>query len=308
VEPVTSPSPTPDVAESNVLEVSNASGLDTALRSAKPGQIIDLRDGIYVGRFAAAASGTAVAPITLRGSREAVISTGRISAGYALHITGDYWRITGIAVTNSAKGIVLDSSTHSVIDNVDVGSIGEEGVHFRTNSSDSVISNSYIHDTGVVMPEYGEGIYIGSAKSNWSSITGATSTPDRSDRVVVKGNRISNTQAEGIDVKEGTTGGFITENVFLNAGTSGVNSADSWVDVKGNDYRVENNSGTTTKLDAFQVHSPLTGWGRGNYFSANTVSGGVPGYEVWVQSPLLGTTVVCKPSGARSGLSNIPCS
>jgi hypothetical protein len=80
------------------------------------------------------------------------------------------------------------------------------------------------------------------------------------------------------------------------------------VDIKGNDYRVEHNSGINTKLDAFQVHTPISGWGRGNYFSGNTVNGGVPGYEVWVQSPSLATTIICKSSGARSGLSNIPCS
>lgn len=136
---------------------------------------------------------------------------------------------------------------------------------------------------------------------------GSSSIPDLSDHVTVKNNHISNTTAEGIDVKEGTTGGSIIGNVFSNAGFSGQNFADSWVDVKGNAYDVRGNSGMTTKLDAFQVHSVLSGWGRSNVFSANTVLGGVPGYEVWIQSASPGNLVVCKTSNAVKGLSNVPC-
>jgi hypothetical protein len=185
--------------------------------------------------------------------------------------------------------------------------IGAEAVHFRHSSSDGMIQDSVIHDTGKVQPAYGEGVYIGSANSNWSSIMGSSSTPDVSNHVTVLNNHISNTTAEGVDVKEGTTGGSIVGNVFTNAGFSGQNSADSWVDVKGNGYDVSGNSGTTTKLDAIQVHSVLTGWGRSNVFSANSVLGGVPGYEVWIQSISLANVVVCKTSGAAKGLSNVPC-
>ncbi|RJT80927.1 hypothetical protein D6T63_06935 [Arthrobacter cheniae] len=296
--PTTSPAPSP----AGVVQVSTAAGLKSALASAQPGQVIELRDGRYIGAFTASASGTASAPITLRGSRNAVLSTGSTSSGYGLHVTGSNWRITGISVASSAKGIVLDGSKNTVINGVDVGTIGAEAVHFRSGSSDGAVLDSFIHDTGLTHPEYGEGIYIGSAKSNW--VSGA---PDRSDRITVRGNRVTNTSAEGIDIKEGTTGGVITGNVFTNSGFSGANYADSWVDVKGNGYRIEGNSGLGTKLDAFQVHSVLAGWGMGNSFTSNTVQGGVPGYEVWVQSASLATTIACKASGAARGLSNIAC-
>jgi fatty-acid desaturase len=35
--------------------------------------------------------------------------------------------------------------------------------------------------------------------------------------------------------------------------TSGENNADSWVDVKGDDYSISNNKGSKTLLDGFQV-------------------------------------------------------
>lgn len=297
--PVPVPAPAPAVG---VLRVSTAAALTSALQTARPGQTIELADGRYIGSFKASASGTTTAPITLRGSRSAVLSSGSTSSGYGLHVTGANWRISGISVASSSKGIVLDGSTNTLISSVDVGTIGAEAVHFRSGSSDGGIIDSVIHDTGLKQPEYGEGIYLGSARSNW-----AGGIPDRSDRVTVRGNRIVNTSAEGIDIKEGTTGGLITGNVFSNSGTSGANYADSWVDVKGNGYRLEGNTGSGTRLDAFQVHSVLAGWGTGNVFRENTVKNGVPGYEVWVQSPSLGTIVGCKASGAAKGLSNIAC-
>lgn len=292
----------PAPAPAGVVQVSTAAGLKTALASARPGQVIELRDGRYIGVFKATASGSPAAPITLRGSRNAVLSTGSTSSGYGLHVTGSNWRITGISVASSAKGIVLDGSRNTVIDRVDVGTIGAEAVHFRSGSTDGAVLNSFIHDTGLKQPGFGEGIYLGSARSNW-----AGGVPDRSDRITVRGNRITNTSAEGIDVKEGTSGGVIAGNTFTNAGVSGANFADSWVDVKGNGYRIEGNTGLGTRLDAFQVHSVLAGWGKGNVFTANSVTGGVPGYEVWVQSASLGTAITCKPSGAARGLTNIAC-
>lgn len=308
--PSTAPPPESPAASSpaaGTVTVSTAAELSAALAAALPGQTIRLNDGAYTGKFVAAASGTDAAPITLTGSRAAVLSSGSLKSGYGLHVTGSYWQVSGLSVAQSAKGIVLDGSAHTVLDNVDVGSIGSEAVHFRASSTDCTIRDSEIHDTGLVKPGFGEGIYVGSAKSNWEAVMGSATTPDRSDRILISNNRVSRTAAEGIDIKEGTTGGKITGNSFSGAGFSGANSADSWVDVKGNGYNVTGNSGSATKLDALQVHTVLDGWGRDNAFSGNTVQGGVPGYEVWIQSADLGNTVRCQPSAAGRGLTNIPC-
>lgn len=305
--PTTSPAPTPAGGSSSTVTVSTAAQLTAALKEARPGQTIALADGTYTGRFVAAASGTPTQPITLAGSPRAVLTTGTSTSGYALHITGDHWNVSGLSVTRAAKGIVLDGSSFTVIDGVDVGNTGAEGVHLRTDSAHVTVRDSRVHDTGLAQPAYGEGIYIGSAKSNWASIMGSSSTPDRSDDAQIIGNTISRTPAEGIDVKEGTTGGILRGNTFSEAGYSGQNSADSWVDVKGNGYLVTDNRGAGTLRDAFQVHVALPGWGRDNVFRGNTVTGGVPGYEVSVQSGATGTVVACAPSGAARGLTDITC-
>jgi hypothetical protein len=294
----------------STISVASSDELTAALEAVRPGQTIALKDGVCIGdQFEATADGTASAPITLTVSRDAILTTGNAASGYGLHITGDHWKVLGLSVTNSGKGIVFDGLNHTLISGVDVGNTGTEGVHFRAGSSDGVIENSHTHDTGTVTPDYGEGVYLGSAKRHWSKIMGSSEVMDQSDRITVRNNQISNTSTEGIDIKEGTVGGVITGNVFTNAGYSGANYDDSWVDVKGNAYTVTDNSRSGTKADAFQVHSQLDAWGTDNTFSGNIVHGDVPGFEVWVESPSLGRVVDPEPSsGAGSGASNIPAS
>ena len=290
-----------------ITNVSTAAGLKAALSNARPGGTIHLADGTYTGTFTASAVGTGTAPITLTGSRAAVLTTGSTGSGYALHVTGGHWNLTGFRIDTAAKGIVLDDSFDTVISSIDVGHVGQEGIHVRHSSANVIVRDSYVHNTGLTSSSYGEGIYVGSANSNWSSVMGSSSAPDRSDNVLIANNRIEDNPAEGIDIKEGTTGGRITGNTFRHSGYSGDNSADSWVDVKGNGYSVSGNSGSSTLEDAFQIHSVLSGWGGGNDFAANTVTGGVPGYEVNNASKAAGNVVHCKTSGAGSGLTNKGC-
>jgi hypothetical protein len=73
-------------------------------------------------------------PITLRGSRNAILRSEDTGGDYGLSI-GDYWRIEGITVAHASKGIVLDGSIGTVIDDVEVFDIGAVGVHFRACSS-----------------------------------------------------------------------------------------------------------------------------------------------------------------------------
>jgi hypothetical protein len=142
-------------AAAKTTTVSTASQLKSALTAAAPGDIITLAAGTYTGKFVSAKNGTAAAPITLTGPRGAVITTGSIGSGYALNVTGDHWNLSGFSVATAKKGIVLDGSTGSRLDRLDVGSVGEEAVHVRANSADVVIANSSIHHTGLTAPGYG---------------------------------------------------------------------------------------------------------------------------------------------------------
>jgi hypothetical protein len=295
-------------AASTRTVVSTATELQRALASATAGQTIALEDGTYRGEFVLANSGTSGSPIVLTGSRSAILTTGSQDSGYGLNVTGDYVTLKGFSVNDSGKGIVLDGSNKSKIVGVAVGMIGSEGIHVRTSSRDVVVSDSVVHNTGLQEAGSGEGIYIGSSVNNWHAIMGSPSEPDASDRVLVQNNTLRDTTAEGIDIKEGTTGGRILNNHFDNVGFSGENNADSWIDVKGNNYVVAGNTGNNASTDAIQVHDVLTGWGRDNIFSDTTITGDVPGYEINFAVPASNNNVVtCKNTDARSGLSNHFC-
>ncbi|RZS90011.1 parallel beta helix pectate lyase-like protein [Motilibacter rhizosphaerae] len=288
--------------------VSTEAEIRAALTTAHPGDVITLTDGEHLARsrYEATASGTATAPITLQGTRAAMLRTKNASGDYGLHITGSYWHITGITVAHGSKGIVLDGSHGTVLDGVEVFDVGDEGVHFRSCTTDSVLENSYVHDTGINNPQYGEGVYVGSANSNWAKYN-CTDGRDNSERNLVQGNVFRNIPAEGADLKEGTDSGTLRNNLFDGTGFSGKNSADSAVDVKGNNWLIEGNTVRNPQgadLDGFQVHSVYTGYGNGNTFKGNVVQGLWAGWGIALYPLGTGNVIGCDDAapGAKLGL------
>jgi len=270
---------------SKTIDVYNAIDLQVALNNAKAGDNIVLKDGIYNGNFIipASANGTADKVITLTGSKKVVLDGNTINTGYVLHLQASYWVIKDITITNGLKGLMCDGANYNIIDNIAVNNIGEEGIHFRKFSSHNVLQNSIVTNTGLKTADYGEGVYIGTAVSNWSKYTNGVE--DRCDSNKVINNSIGpNITAECIDVKEGSTGGVIRGNNFNSTGITGANSGDSWMNVKGNGYLIENNTGfnpTGSVLkDGYQVHCAVDGWGNYNIFKNNISQINVDGYGI----------------------------
>lgn len=307
--PFSVPLPPPASCEGvPAVDVSTAAALQRALDDAVPGQVIRLADGRYEGNFVATAKAGAEAPIHLCGSRGAVLDGGKIDGAYTLHLSGAaYWQVTGLTVTGGKKGVMVDGGVGNWLEGLLVTSIGDEAIHLRAGSTDNVVTGNTVRDTGLRRAKFGEGIYIGTAESNWCRISNCQ--PDRSDRNLVEGNDISGTTAESVDIKEGTSGGVLRGNTFDG---STMEESDSWVDVKGNGWRIEDNSGTAAPEDGFQVHEVVDGWGRDNVFTGNTGRVDAQGYVVDVAGPRAiqeSTTVTCDNSadGAGSGLSNVDC-
>ena len=288
--------------------VSSAGALAGALSSARPGEVIVLAPGEYTGDFVASSSGTASAPITLCGPRNAVLQGESVSSGYTFYLNhASWWRAEGFTVEGGQKGIMADGADHNLLYGLYVHGTGDEGIHLRSFSSDNTVSHSVVRDTGLVSQFYGEGIYVGSAHKNWCAYSGCQ--PDRSDGNVLTGNDIAGTTAENIDVKEGTTGGKIIGNQFN--GTGMVESAATgWINVKGNDWTVQGNTGTDSVKNGYQVHQVYSGWGIGNVFVGNRAQVNGPGYGIYVQNKRLETVVACNNVviGAGSGFSTIACS
>lgn len=287
------------------VEVTSGEDLADALESARPGDVIDLADGTYEGEFVASSAGTEEDPIFLCGSRDAVLDGGDVEGGYVLHLDGaSHWRLVGFSVRNGQKGVMADAVTGVVVQDLSVNDIGDEAIHLRDGSTRNAVQGNEIGRTGLRRDKFGEGVYIGTAVSNWCSYTDCRA--DRSDYNLVKDNTFRATSSEAIDVKEGTTGGVITGNTFDGSSITG---ADSWVDVKGNNYLVADNVGSNAPEDGFQTHQILPRWGDKNVFSGNraTVNGPGNGISSW---PPQSNVVTCSntATAAGEGLSNIDCS
>jgi hypothetical protein len=287
--------------------VTDEAELKQALAAASPGSAIVIAPGTYSGHFVAASSGTSSAPISLCGSRDAVLDGGSIKSGYTLYLNGaSWWRLVGFTVQGGQKGIVTDHANHVIISGLYVHDIGDEGIHLRSFSSDNTVAGVTVRRTGLLRTKFGEGIYIGTANSNWCKYTACS--PDASDRNVIRNNDIAETTAENIDIKEGTTGGVVADNHLAGDGMV-ASAATAWVNVKGNGWTISGNVGQHSLKDGFQVHRVYAGWGQRNIFRLNHATVDGPGYGFYVQSTSLATVLACDntASGAAAGLSNTPC-
>ncbi len=287
------------------IKVTNANELTSALGNAQPGAVIQLGDGVYQGEFKTSLRGTAKAPIYLCGGRAAVLQGEGYKDGYVLHFeNAAHWRVSGFTVRSGQKGVMVDTGTGIGLQGLLVTDIGDEAVHLRNHSSDNVVRGLTIRNTGNRREKFGEGVYVGTAVSNWPTITGGK--PDNSDRNFVLNNVISENTSEAIDIKEGTSNGVVAGNTFDGAKMT---DADSWVDVKGNGYLIAGNSGRTSSEDGFQTHVVVPGWGDANLFIRNVADlagGSGVGYYLHEQRA---NKVSCanKATGADGGLTNFPC-
>ncbi|MBR4200773.1 MAG: right-handed parallel beta-helix repeat-containing protein [Oscillospiraceae bacterium] len=245
----------------NATVVADIESIFNAVCNAKPGDVIQIAPGTYdysvyqgAQKIDTKAAGTADAPITLTAANPAnppVLTGNSTENGYVLHIQGDYWILDNLICTTSQKGIVLDHSSHSVIQNCEVKNTGAEAIALRDGSSDCTVKSCNIHDTGKVSPGYGEGVYIGSAYST-------TGFDYKCDNNKVLNCIFKNVAAEHVDVKEFTTDTEIAGCTFYGNGMTGANYAGSFIDIAGNDCYVHDNTGYGTKIRRSLRHLRFT--------------------------------------------------
>jgi regulation of enolase protein 1 (concanavalin A-like superfamily) len=317
--------------------------LNAALAGATPGTMIELAAGTTYtatgtpARFSIVGrNGTAASKIILCGPRSAVLASvilsdaaddGGTTTNYGLWLSNSsYWIVDGFTVRTTNKGVVLDGSSNNSIRYLWVNDLGEEAIHLRRSSSANVVEYNLIEDTGKRVPGFGEAIYIGTAAGNWLKVMGAL-VPDRSDNNTVRFNT-TRSRSEGVDVKEGTTGGLIEGNTIYGTylAGSGEVSADSCMELKGKGYSIKSNVCETTLVDGLQVKNQSSACqsagttcadsGSNNILELNrtnmrTPSGGTAtGYAINVGSNTTGTVVKCNntlTNKAASFLSNKTC-
>lgn len=295
----------------STVTVHNKAELEKAAAAAKPGNVIKLASGKYYGQMNLTVNGAAGNPVWICGPRDAVIDGTGISKGKSpIELSNSsHVVLTGFKTTNGLKGVTVRSSHHVTVSDLLVENIGFEGVHLRSNTTDSVVVGNTIRKTGLLTARYGEGVYIGSSDANWCELTDCK--PDRSDRNAVVGNTISLTTAELIEAKEGTTGGVIRSNTV--DGTNAMSNSDSWIMVSGNAWSVTSNTGKNSSQHGLRVSAHVDGWGKGNLFASNSATVNAPGFGFKLYEPngprSTGTLLSCSNtvSGADSGFGTISC-
>ncbi|HEY0239319.1 MAG TPA: NosD domain-containing protein [Friedmanniella sp.] len=287
--------------------VSTWKQLQSALGAAKAGTVIWMKPGTYSVPWGMpiAARGTASQPVWVCGPRSAVVDGPGVTGNGGFRVDGSsYLRIAGMTVRDSQKGISVMHSDHVAVADVLVEHIGEEAIHLKMNTVDSVVVGNTIQDTGLSTPTYGEGVYVGTAKGNWCKYNGCAA--DASNRNAVVSNHISRTGSEPIDLKEGAVDGTVWGNT-LDGGTMKV--GETLISVQTNNWVIAHNTGAHVKEDGVQVWQAFDSWGRNNTVYANKFTAGIPGYGVRIAYNNIGNVVGCDtvvPSSS-DGISNKTC-
>jgi len=293
----------------DVTLVRSAGELQSALASAAPGTTIRLAAGTYQGYFLMQKSGTQSRPIWICGSRDAIITRGSTSAGFAVHLDGVHDVIlTGMTIRDATQAVTLSGSTRVTVSDLAISSTGQEAIKLRYNTTNSRIGWNSIDDTGKVEADYGEGIYVGTSPARWCEYTGCQ--PDASDANLVAFNTIKNTTADPIEVKQGSRNGTIIGNTLdgKNLSAQGVTSL---IFVKGNGWLVRDNVGTNAPSSAYAAnydYAPKPDWGKSNVFVQNRATSSDTLRPLVVVRENAGNRVGCSNiAGSGQPLANIPC-
>ncbi|MER6349703.1 right-handed parallel beta-helix repeat-containing protein [Streptomyces sp. NPDC001595] len=139
-------------AASATVTVSTTAQLESAVRNATAGTVIQVRGGTYrpAAPLTATADGTAARRITLRAheGERVRIDGGRLPDGSRLaEIRGSYWTVQNLTFRNApAQGLVVTSSTGGVFENLVTADNGDSGFTLRGDGTvDNLVRNLDSH-------------------------------------------------------------------------------------------------------------------------------------------------------------------
>jgi hypothetical protein len=213
----------PSPAYTRLINVSTPTALRDAVNTALPGDRIVMAPGIYsmTSAIIITRDGTQANPIQLVGPRTAILDFGSVSAFRFLQL-GDYdsqstpgadwWILRGFTHRNAQFGIALWNSNHNVLCELLLENHGQQALALKgpLGSSDNIVRENEIRNTGRSNYQYGEGIYIGAG----SLTAGGGNAWSPSHRNWIYRNRIGpGVTAEHVDIKPTTRDNLVEENV-----------------------------------------------------------------------------------------------
>ncbi|KQX81831.1 MULTISPECIES: right-handed parallel beta-helix repeat-containing protein [unclassified Streptomyces] len=169
-------------AASSTVTVSTTAQLETAVRNAVAGTVIQVRGGTYypTATLKSTASGTSSARITLQayGTEKVRIDGSRLPAGsWLAGIYGSYWTVQNLTFQSSpAQGFVVTSSTGGVFKNLVTGNNGDSGFTLRgDNTVNNLVQNldSFGNYDAAGHGQNADGIAVKFGSGTGNRITGA---------------------------------------------------------------------------------------------------------------------------------------
>ena len=251
------------------IDVSTVEELHQAFAKVKPGQTIFIAPGVYDystyenrTAYIIRARGTESSPIKLTAQdpiNPPLLRGPRIKDSSVIYLEGDYWIIENIKLGFSSQAIYMRNSNHNIIKNVEMFSLGSQGILLYDYSSYNLFQNCHIHSTGNHNERYGYGIVFG----------------HKSDYNVVKGCVLRDISSEHIWVREYSTGNEIVGNIFFGDGMNGQNNADSFININGNDTYIHDNVAYRNLnryiSAAFEINKVIEDSAQGNKFVNNVL-------------------------------------
>ena len=203
-------------AVAGITQIGPADNLQAAVNALAPGDILLLESGTYVlaSRFSIQKTGTASAPITIRAAPGATPVITYVNAFQnVINVENSaHVRLIGLEVTGGSHGIRILDSDDITVDGCHIHHTGDVGLSANVGGGTYErlrLSRNHIHDTSGT----GEGMYLGCNYDGCRLIDS-----------IIEGNYIHDTngagvtQGDGIELKEGSAGNLIANNVIHGTG------------------------------------------------------------------------------------------
>jgi len=157
---------------------------------------------------------------------DVTLSGDDVDANAVLLVEGDNWEIRSVTLTGARNGVVLSGANNTFLSGISIEDVGERGLYMHNGSSNNVISNSSIFNTGMSLSGETE-------ESQGEAIVVGEEVDDTTDFVFSDNNYISNMVfgtdilTESVDVNNGATNTKINHSLFVTAGIDPVLSEQS---------------------------------------------------------------------------------
>jgi hypothetical protein len=246
--------------------------LTTVLNAALPGDCINMAAGTYgitAGSVGGVGldfnrSGTSANPIIIQGPGSTAIldMNQRSPALHASYVQLRKFRITDMP----GVGFWLYGATGVVLDSMELDHSNQELLHLLDASHHNTIKNSWFHDSGITLPQFGEAVYVGN-----SGNTGHPLQFTNTDNQILHNHFGPNILADEVELKEGSDRTIIRGNTFDGTGATLAANTGSLVTVISSNNVIDSNSVQYGKPHGMGFVAPTTTTMVGNLITNNFV-------------------------------------